>query len=150
MPSQGSSLTKKRALAIAHMTDEQERSVLISRLGRRRFVSALRARLIDRSSKGRLWRYSVGVWVRGDQLYPSLKEVRMGTVWDPFSIVNHNEQLLEVVNSTPSRNGRRKHYWLRVPMGSSDVFGNELNSVHGAVAWTFGLHGHGYRPKQET
>jgi hypothetical protein len=50
--------------------------------------------------------------------------------------------MVEVVNSTPEPSGEFKDYWLRVPP--------DVESAHGAVAWSFGMTVKSYRPAVET
>jgi len=50
--------------------------------------------------------------------------------------------LVRVVNSTPERNGKFKHYFLRVPP--------DLTTARAAVAWTFSQTAEQYAPHIET
>ena len=50
--------------------------------------------------------------------------------------------MVEVVNSTPEPDGSRRTYFLRVPPS--------MRRAREAVAWTFGMAGHEYRPAQES
>lgn len=49
---------------------------------------------------------------------------------------------VRVVDSTPMADGTHRVYWLHVPPG--------MRSARAAVAWTFGLAEHEYKPVQET
>jgi hypothetical protein len=50
--------------------------------------------------------------------------------------------MIEMVNSTPEPDGRRKRYWLRVPPN--------MTTAHEAVAWSFNVPAKDYAPKVET
>jgi hypothetical protein len=50
--------------------------------------------------------------------------------------------MVKVRNSTPEPDGTYKDYWLRVPP--------QMERAKQAVAWTFGLEEHQYKPKRQT
>jgi hypothetical protein len=67
---------------------------------------------------------------------------RFGTLWRRRIPYNEPITLLEVVNATPEKGGRSKHYFLRVPP--------TMSKAHEAAAWTFGLAPQVYVPSIET
>lgn len=49
---------------------------------------------------------------------------------------------VEVINGTVEADGKRKHYYLRVPPN--------MKTARQAVAWTYGLEEHEYNPEVRT
>jgi hypothetical protein len=99
------------------------RRVMIERFGAERLVREGGATLIHEDEAGRLWR-------RDGR--PTNRRARPD---EPIVVV-------EVVNSTPEPDGSRRTYFLRVPPSTT--------SARDAVAWTFGMSGHEYRPSFES
>jgi hypothetical protein len=67
---------------------------------------------------------------------------RYGTLWRRDLPNDEPIVMIEVVNSTPERDGRFKRYWLRVPPG--------MTTAREAVAWTFDMPTEEYAPVKET
>ena len=88
----------------------------IELLGHERFLAAAGARLIEEDVFGRLYR------IQFDRYEPLL--------------------LVEVVNSTPERDGSARRHLLRVPP--------EVETAHQAVAWSFGCSTKEYAPVVQT
>jgi hypothetical protein len=88
----------------------------IELLGHERFLAAAGARLIEEDVFGRLYRIQV------DRYEPLL--------------------LVEMVNSTPERDGSARRHLLRVPP--------EIETAHQAVAWSFGFRTKDYAPVAQT
>jgi hypothetical protein len=67
---------------------------------------------------------------------------RFGTLWRRNVPDDEPIVMIEMVNSTPEPDGRRKRYWLRVPPN--------MATAHEAVAWSFNVPAKDYTPKVET
>jgi hypothetical protein len=67
---------------------------------------------------------------------------RFGTLWRRNVPGDEPIVMIEMVNSTPEPDGRRKRYWLRVPPN--------MTTAHEAVAWSFNVPAKDYAPKVET
>lgn len=105
--------------AIRAEPNVEVRRVMIERLGWERIVQDGGAELIHQDSAGSLWELSrMTDWS-----------------WD-------RARFVEVINSTPERDGSRHHYFIRVPP--------EMRTAKQAVAWTFDLGEIEYRPLAET
>jgi hypothetical protein len=67
---------------------------------------------------------------------------RFGTLWRRIIEYGESILILEVVNATPEKDGRFKHYFLRVPPA--------VSTAREATAWTFGLAPQDYAPSVAT
>jgi hypothetical protein len=67
---------------------------------------------------------------------------RFGTLWRRNVPGDEPIVMIEMVNSTPEPDGRRKRYWLRVPPN--------MTTAHEAVAWSFNVPAKDYAPEVET
>jgi hypothetical protein len=70
-----------------------------------------------------------------------------GTLWRVDLINNAwgeftHMRFVEVINSTPEKDGSYKHFFKRVPP--------EMSTPKEAVAWTFGVNGNDYNPGQQS
>lgn len=107
-----------RARDVHEARNLEVRRVLLERMGYDRYLREQQARLVAEDEFGRLWRCAAGP---GE--------------FEPLVVV-------EVLNSTPERDGSRRRYFLRVPP--------RTRTPHEAVAWSFGLTAAQYRPQVET
>jgi hypothetical protein len=132
-------------------TNLEIRRVMIERMGAERFVAGMGAQRVHADETGTLWRVEltpplhikelfarsnyVGLTAAERQAIEALPEhqstIQQGDVW----------QAVEVINSTPEKDGTFKRYFLTVPP--------EMRTAREAVAWTFGLTAAQYQPQVE-
>jgi hypothetical protein len=92
--------------ALVWTSNVERRRLLLQRLGYERFLESANARLKSQDDFGKLWRTDLEV--DGERLVA-----------------------VEVVNSTPDREGTHRRYYLRVPP--------TIRTARQAIAWTFGF-----------
>ncbi len=112
-------------LSAKDITEERNlevRRVLLDLYGPDRYITDVGGTMVDADHAGELWSlpFSAGPSVRASG--------RM--------------RMVRVVDATPQPDGTQRVYWLHVPPN--------MRSAQEAVAWTFGLRPHEYRPEVET
>jgi hypothetical protein len=101
---------RARLQVLLHTPNLERRRLLLDRIGYERFLDIADASLVQQDDYGKLWQTALSV--DGEQL-----------------------SVVEVVNSTPDRDGSHRRYFLRVPPG--------VRTAREAVAWSFGFHREG-------
>ncbi len=103
------------------------------------------ARVLREFDPGSRWvlieRYGLGRFMR-DAGAQELHRNSSGTLYRLRSIVGPPIVAVRVVNHSPEPDGTYKEFWLRVPPS--------VLTAREAVAWTFGLREHEYRPWQQS
>lgn len=103
------------------------------------------ARILREFDPGSRWvlieRYGLGRFMR-DAGAQEMHRDASGTLYRLRSIVGPPIVAVRVVNHTPEPDGTHQEFWLRVPPA--------MTTAREAVAWTFGLREHEYRPRQQS
>src|SRR5262249_47757882 len=104
-------------------------------------VSLITAELNAEVRRVMIERYGLEKFIK-DSGATKVHQDALGVLWRKNLPGDEALVMVQVKNSTAEPDGTYKHYFLRVPP--------DTRTVRAAVAWTFGLMEHEYKPRKET